>query len=206
MEINHEQINLPEPSLKGEVPLEEAIFTRRSVRAFSNTPLSLKQVSHLLWACQGITDDYSGHRTAASAGATFPLEVFTAIGVDCVTGLCEGIYYYDANNHSLTLQHDHDARKELASAALNQYFIEQAPLNIIICAEYGRTTARYGDRGIRYVHMEAGHSSQNIYLEATALGLGTVAVGAFNDDQLSNALRLNKSIKPLYIMPVGKPV
>jgi SagB-type dehydrogenase family enzyme len=204
MKTNRNQINLPGPSFKGKISLEEALYNRRSVREFSNAPLSLLQVSQLLWACQGISDDYSMLRTAASAGATFPLEVFIVIGTDCVTSLDRGIYYYDRNIHSLILSYNLDVKKELATAALNQDFIEQAPLSIIICAEYQRTTARYDTRGVRYVHMEAGHACQNVYLEAVALGLGTVAVGAFNDEQVSRVLKLKENIEPLYIMPVGE--
>ena len=117
----------------------------------------------------------------------------------------DGIYHYDIDAHSLTRHYDEDVRLELARAALNQEFIYQAPVDIVICALYGRTLGRYGARGERYVHMEVGHAGQNIYLQATALGLATVAVGAFDDEQVRGVLRLDKQYEPLYIMPMGKP-
>ena len=114
-------------------------------------------------------------------------------------------HHYNSDSHSLTLHQRGDLRLELARAALDQEFIYEAPVNIIICALYGRTTLGYGSRGERYVHMEIGHAGQNIYLQATALGLATFAIGAFHDEQVREVLRLDKQYKPLYIMPVGKP-
>jgi len=140
-----------------------------------------------------------------SAGATYPLEVFVVCGTGCVEQISEGIYHYNADNHSLTLHHRGDVRFELARAALDQEFIYEAPVDIVICAIYERTMRRYGTRGERYVHMEVGHAGQNIYLQATAFGLGTVAVGAFHDESVREVLRLDRQYRPLYIMPVGRP-
>lgn len=126
-------------------------------------------------------------------------------GTNCIEGIGEGIYHYDIDSHSLTLCHKGDMRLELARALLDQEFIYEAPLDIVICAVYERTLAKYGARGERYVHMEVGHAGQNIYLQATALGLATIAIGAFYDEPVRKALRLDKQYRPLYIMPVGKP-
>lgn len=115
----------------------------------------------------------------------------------------DGVYHYNVAQHSLTRHHKGDVRLELARAALGQRFVYQAPLDIVICALYERTTLHYGSRGERYVHMEVGHAGQNIYLQAVALGLATVAVGAFADEQVRQVLRLDKQYNPLYIMPVG---
>ena len=185
--------------------LEAIIARRRSVRHFSSGAISQYQLSQLLWAAQGISNRRSKLRTIPSAGASHPLEIFIVCGLNCVEDLAEGIYHYDANNHSLIRHYEGDVRPELAGAALNQSFINQAPVDIVICALYERTAMRYGDRGGRYVHMEVGHVGQNIYLQASALGLGTVAIGAFNDEEVSQVLRLEEPLKPLYIMPVGKP-
>jgi len=185
--------------------LEEAIARRRSIRDFAPEPISQWQLSQILWAVQGITDTSWKHRTVPSAGATYPLEIFAVGGRIGIEEIDEGIYHYDIDNHSLTLHHKGDVRLELARAALNQEFIYQAPVDIVICAEYERTLIRYDARGERYVHMEVGHAGQNIYLQATALGLATVAIGAFHDEQVREVLRLDKRYKPLYIMPVGKP-
>ncbi len=198
-------IYLPSPSQKGIISLEEAITRRRSVRDFIPESISQSQLSQILWSAQGITATSGKYRTVPSAGATYPLEIFVVCGTNCVEGIGDGIYHYNIDSHSLTLHYRGDVRPDLATAALNQEFIYEAPVDIVICAEYERTLRRYGSRGERYVPMEVGHAGQNIYLQATALGLGTVAIGAFHDDQVREVLRLDKQYKPLYIMPVGKP-
>lgn len=200
-----QEIHLPPPWEKSNTPLEEAIDQRRSIRDFIREHLSLFQLSRILQAASGISDTTSGLRTVPSAGATYPLEIFVVCGQNCVTTLDAGIYHYDVNTHTLTLHRKGDVRLDLARAALSQSFIYDAPVDIVICAEYSRTARRYGNRAERYVHFEVGHAGQNIYLQATALGLGTVAVGAFHDEKVSEVMHLYKSLKPLYIMPIGKP-
>ncbi len=199
------QIYLPPPSQTGTISLEEAIARRRSIRHFTSEPISQLQLSQILWAAQGITDTPRKYRTVPSAGATYPLEIFVVCGVNCVEGIGDGVYRYHVANHSLPLHHKGDVRFELARAALDQEFIYQAPLDIVICALFKRTTVSYGSRGERYVHIEVGHAGQNIYLQATALGLATVAIGAFYDEPVREVLRLDKEYEPLYIMPVGRP-
>ena len=140
-----------------------------------------------------------------SAGATYPLEIFVVCGRNGVEEIDAGIYHYDIDSHSLTLHYEGDIRLALAGAALGEEGIYEAPVDIVICAIFERTTLDYGGRGERYVHMEVGHAGQDIYLQATALGLATFAIGAFNDEQVREVLRLDKQYKPLYIMPVGKP-
>ena len=199
------QVYLPSPGQKGGMSLAEAIARRRSIRRFTPQPVSQSQLSQILWAAQGTSDASGRHRTAPSAGATYPLEIFVVCGTNCIEGIGGGIYHYNADSHSLTLRHKEDMRLELARAALDQEFIYEAPVDIVICAVYERTLNRYGARGERYVHMEAGHAGQNIYLQVTSLGLATVAIGAFYDEQVRNVLQLEEQYKPLYIMPVGKP-
>ncbi len=196
-------IYLPSPSQKGSISLEEAISRRRSIRHFTPEPISQSQLSQILWAAQGITDTRGRYRSVPSAGATYPLEIFVVCGINCIEQISDGIYYYNIANHSLNLHYKGDVRFELARVALDQEFIYQAPVGLIICALYERTTLRYGSRGERYVHIEVGHAGQNIYLQATTLGLATVAIGAFNDEEVRKVLRLDRQYKPLYIMPVG---
>jgi SagB-type dehydrogenase family enzyme len=198
-------IHLPTPSPKGRMSLEEAIARRRSVRDFTPEPLSPSQLSQVLWAAQGLSNAEGRYRTVPSAGATYPLEIFIACGENGVDGVSEGVYQYNVESHSLAGHFKGDVRGELAQAALGQDFICVAPVDIIICAAYSRTLSAYRGRGERYVHVEAGHAGQNIYLQATALGLATVAIGAFHDDEVRQVLRLDKQYKPLYIMPLGKP-
>ena len=198
-------IHLPSPSQKGGMPLAEAIARRRSIRDFTPQTISQLQLSQILWAAQGITDTRGEYRAVPSAGATYPLELFVVCGRNGVEGIDAGIYHYNIARHSLTLHYEGDVRLALARAALNQEFIYEAPVDIVICAIFERTGLRYGSRGERYVHIEVGHAGQNIYLQATALGLATVAIGAFHDEQVREVLRLDKQYKPLYIMPIGKP-
>ena len=198
-------IRLPSPRQQGIMSLEESIARRRSVRDFTSESISQSQLSQILWAAQGITDTPQKLRSAPSAGATYPLEIFVVCGKNCIERIDEGIYHYNVDSHSLTLHHKGDVRLELARVALNQAFIYEAPVDIVICALYNRTAFGYGRRGERYVHIEVGHAGQNIYLQATAIGLATVAIGAFNDEQVRGVLRLDKQYEPLYIMPVGKP-
>jgi SagB-type dehydrogenase family enzyme len=199
------RIHLPSPNQKGSISLEQAIAQRRSIRDFTPEPISQSQLSQILWATQGITDTSARLRAVPSAGATYPLEIFVVCGQNSIEEISEGIYHYNVAHHSLTLHHEGDVRLDLAKVVLYQEFIYEAPVDIVICGLYQRTTLDYGSRGERYVHMEVGHAGQNIYLQATALGLATVAISAFYDEQVREVLRLDKQYKPLYIMPVGKP-
>lgn len=196
-------IELPAPHLKGKVSLEETITQRRSVRRYRRDQLDLVQLSQILWSAQGITGERM-LRAAPSAGATYPLEIFVLSGQESVKGLEAGIYQYIVNSHSLRLHKAGDLRLHLAKAALDQEFIARVPADIVICALYHRTCDTYGKRGERYVHMEVGHVGQNIHLQAVALGLASVEVGAFHDEEVKEILGVEEDIKPLYIMPLGK--
>lgn len=180
-----------------------AINERISRRAFSADGLDLEQVGILLWSAGGIgVDGVSGAtRTIPSAGATYPLDTYLVAGT--VDGLEAGVYRYDHQGHALALVAGGDRREQLAGAALDQQFIAEAPVSICLVAHYERTTGRYGERGKRYVHMDAGYASQNIYLVAEELGLGTVAIGAFDDHKTADILETTGD--PLMIMPVGLP-
>jgi len=197
-------IQLPQPRYQSEVSLEEAILKRRSRREWSSKPLALTAVSQILWAAQGITDPSRGFRAAPSAGATYPLEIYVVVKSGGVENLEAGIYHYIPSHHMLKLVKKGDYSDELESAALGQRWVSSAPVNFVIMAAYERTTRIYGERGYRYVHIEVGHVGQNIYLQAVALDLGTVAVGAFYDQQVSEIIGVT-NLHPLYIMPVGHP-
>jgi SagB-type dehydrogenase family enzyme len=195
-----QRIPLPAAASGGEMPVEEALEQRRSIREFSRDGLELEDVSQLLWAAQGVTGR-RGYRAAPSAGALYPLEIYVVAGD--VAGLSPGVYRYRPEKHDLVLITDGDRRKPLASAALDQGWVRRAPAVLVIAAVYERTMAKYGERGRRYVHMEVGHAAQNVYLQATARGLGTVMVGAFDDDEVREVLGLPADHEPLGIMPVG---
>jgi SagB-type dehydrogenase family enzyme len=196
-----EAMKLPEANHDGKVSLEKAILERRSVREFRDAPLTLAEVSQLLWAAQGTTSP-SGFRTVPSAGALYPLEIFVLVGK--VDGLSPGVYRYGPKNHDLTRTGEGDRRADLCVAALNQASIRRAPAVLVISAVFARTTSKYGDRGIRYVQMESGNASQNVSLEAVSLGLGTVVIGAFKDNAVKSVLGMGEE-EPLLIMPIGRP-
>jgi SagB-type dehydrogenase family enzyme len=194
-------IKLPEPRLESGVSLEETLLNRRSIREYADSPLVLEEVSQLLWAAQGLTAEWGG-RTAPSAGGIYPLEVYLVAG--SVENLAPGIYKYKPEEHELAKLKDGDLREELARAALDQTWVKEGAINLVIAAVYDRTTKKYGDRGMRYVDMEAGHAAQNLYLQATALNLGMVTIGAFYDEQVKNILGMLDNESPLYVIPVGK--
>jgi SagB-type dehydrogenase family enzyme len=198
-------IELPRPDLEGEVSVEEAIAGRRSRRMFAADRLTVEQLGQVLWAAQGITGPNGRKRAAPSAGATYPMELFVAVGQGTVGDLSAGVYHYVPSGHALEQLFADDVRRQAAEAALGQTFLAEAPADILIAADYGRTAGRYGERARRYVDMEAGHVSQNVYLQAEALGLGTVAVGAFTDSAVARVFRLTRPLEPLYLMPLGRP-
>jgi len=198
-------ISLPKPALKGKVSIEETIARRRTIRRFTSEPLSLSQLSQLLFAAQGITEPIRGKRAAPSAGALYPLEVYIVVGKGGVSGLSAGIYHYLVKNHSLELKMKGDFQKKISASALYQRWVATAPVIFVIAADYSRTTKKYKDRGIRYVHIEVGHCGENIALQAVGLGLGAGFVGAFWDGKLASSLALGKNEVPLYIIPVGHP-
>ena len=202
--ITGQSIALPKSKTSSFMSLEEAIAKRRSIRDYTPEPLSLEEVSQLLWAAQGITEAASGKRAAPSAGMTYPLEVYLTVGERGVKDLPVGVYKYIPQNHSITKMLDEDVRYPLQKAALGQAWVSEAPVTIVIAAIYERTIVRYSDRGIRYVHIEVGHVAENVFLQAVALNLGTVSIGAFNDDDVHKVLGLAKEVKPIYIMPVGR--
>jgi len=190
-------IKLPAPATDSSFSVERAINERMSIRSYKDTSLTLKEISQLLWASQGIVA--SGRRASPSAGATYPLEIFLVAGK--VEGLKPGLYKYINKEHSLELIKEGDLRTALSAAALGQDTLLKAPATLVVAAVFERTRARYGAKAERYVHMEAGHVGENIMLQATALGLGTVPVGAFVDSEVKKLLGIKE--EPLYLFPVG---
>jgi SagB-type dehydrogenase family enzyme len=173
------EVKLPDPKTKGEISVEQALLERRSVRDYGEGALTLAQAAQLLWAAQGITSR------------------------EGLAGIEQGVYRYDPNAHMLHQVTEKDRRAELAGAALGQSCIEESAAVLVFTAVYERTTRKYGQRGIRYVHMEAGHAAQNVFLQATALGLAAVVVGAFDDRAVLTVLQRGADEHPLYLMPVG---
>ncbi|MBI3778503.1 MAG: SagB/ThcOx family dehydrogenase [Gammaproteobacteria bacterium] len=195
-------ISLPAPRRDSDFSIERALHERRSVREFGEAALTQQEVSQLLWAAQGITSR-DGLRTAPSAGALYPLVLYLAVGA--VRDLDPGVYKYVPAGHRLMKIIAGDQRRNLAAASLGQDSVANAAAVLVFAAEERRTTRKYGNRGVRYIHIEVGHASQNVFLEATALGLAAVVVGAFDDDRLRETLKLPEGEAPLYLMPLGRP-
>ncbi len=195
-------IDLPKPTLKGEISVEEAIFKRRSIRNYKDTSLTLEEVSQLLWSAQGFTSFEPERRVSPSAGALYPLEVYLV--VENVEGIEKGVYRYLPKTHKIVNVVKGSVSKLLAESAFGQSFISKAPVSMVFSGVFSRTTIKYGERGVLYVYMEAGHAAQNVYLQSESLKLGIVVVAAFNEREIKEILNMPKEETPLYIIPVGR--
>lgn len=196
-----DNIKLPEPKYSSNTPIEESILKRRSVRNFLGKSITLEDFSQLLWSAQGITDKQKGRRTAPSAGALYSLEIYITAGN--ITGLEQGIYKYKPQVNELVKIAEGDFRMELSKYSAQPSAIQTAPVTLVFSAVYNRTSVKYGSRAERYVHIETGHASQNVCLQVISLGLSTVTIGAFQDEQVKRTMNMQENEEPLYIMPVG---
>ncbi len=190
-------VDLPQPTLKGSMTVEEALARRRSVRSFTPEPLSMVELGQLVWAAQGITEPSRGFRTAPSAGALYPIELYVVTR--------DGLYHYVPQGHKLRLLEEADLREAVARAAGGQSCVRDAAADFVVTAVHARTAGKYGGRARQYIQIEVGHVGQNIHLQAVALGLGSVSVGAFSEERLKSVLSLPPDHEPLYIIPVGHP-
>jgi SagB-type dehydrogenase family enzyme len=188
-------IELPKPNIIGKMSLEESIYRRRSEREFLDKELSLEQISQLLWAAQGITDDSFGFRAAPSAGALYPMTIYLVKK--------DGVFRYLPDGHKLAQIAEDDKRPSMVRASLGQGFIKDAAADIVIAVNFRITETKYGARAFRYVCIEAGHVAENIQLQAVSLGLTSVPIGAFWDDVIKSSLGLPENHDPIYIIPVG---
>ncbi len=194
---------LPHPNYDGNISVEKAIKSRRTVRSFSSRPLQLAHLSQLFFSAQGITEDGGFKRAAPSGGALYPLDVYAVVGKGAVEGLDPAVYHYISSSHKITTIATGDRRGLLAKAALHQMWMADAPVNFVITAEYARICSKYGQRGVRYAIIEAGHVGQNIFLQAEALGLKAGIVGAFNDREVIRVMEIPSEHEPLLVMPAG---
>jgi len=196
-------MKLPRPDHESGLSVEEAIKRRRTVRSYRAKSLKKEALSQLLYAAQGVTQDGGFKRAAPSAGALYPLDVYAVVGERGVEGLEAGVYHYVPLEHRIEGVNTGDKRASLAQASLHQMWMAEAPLNLVITAEYARICSKYGERGVRYAMIETGHVGQNIFLQAEALGLKAGIVGAFDDTKVISVLDISKRDEPLLIMPVG---
>lgn len=194
-------ISLPRPNSDSTTSIEKALRERRSLRGYGKGPLTPGEIAQLLWAAQGITHG-EGFRTAPSAGALYPLETYLVAGD--VRDLPAGVYRYLPDKHALVLVASGDVRGRLCDASLHQDAVGNAPAAVVFSAVFARSTGKYGKRGVRYAHMEAGTAAQNVALQAVSLNLGTVVIGAFEDDEVRAVLSMPTMEDPMIIMPVGR--
>jgi SagB-type dehydrogenase family enzyme len=194
------KVKLPGMETSGRSRIEELITKRRSVRRYKDKKFSESVISRLLWAAQGISS-WDGLRTSPSAGALYPLEIHVVTGGE--GELEPGVYRYIPEGHILSREVAGDLREKLSKAALSQPMVRSAPVSFVITAVYARITGKYGNRGLRYAHMEAGHAAQNVCLLGVELGIGTCTVGAFEDEEVKKVLKLPANEEPLYILPLG---
>ena len=194
-------LTLPEPSFRGTVSVEEALRRRRSTRAFLPAPLAVDQVGQLLWSAYGVTHQ-RGWRTTPSARECYPLEI--ALVASQVDGLDSGLFYYNGVHHSLSKGLGGDLRQALFETTFNQASVKEAPAVLVISAVYTRAEPEFGDSARDFVHMEVGHSGQNVHLQAEALGCGTVVIAAFSPREAARVLGLPDGQNPVYLMPVGR--
>jgi len=194
-------IRLPEARRESAMSLEAALWARRSNRTLKPDTITLADAAQLLWAAQG-RNRPDGHRTAPSAMAVYPLEVYLVAG--SVEGLAPGVYRYSSATHDLVLAQAGDKRAELTAApGRPPGWAASAPMLVVFAAAWDRASSRFGARTERYSAMEVGYASQNVYLQAAALGLGTTFMGNYNDSAMTRVLAADE--RPMGVMPVGKP-
>lgn len=198
-------IVLPKPKTKGRMSAEEAISRRRSIREYRRKPIALDRLSQVLWAAQGVTDLQDGHRASPSPGAKYTLELYVFVREGGVMGFPAGVYHYEPTAHSITRIKPGDHTLALQSAARDQEQVGQAAAIIVVTSIFDRATPKYGERGIQYSIQESACAGENIYIQSTALGLGTVMMGAFDEDRVGQLVGAGKGEKPLLLMPLGAP-
>lgn len=196
-------MKLPQPRIHGGMPLVQALEARRSIRDYADEPLTLQDISQLLWSAQGVTEPETGYRTTPSAGATFPLETYLVAGA--VDGLEAGVYRYDPASHAIKQTAAGDIRAELAAACMNQGCVGNCAVGILFGTVEQRTADTYGELAHDFVMMEAGHAAQNISLQAVDLGLGAVAIGAIDAGKVKAMTGMGNEAEPVYMMVMGKP-
>ncbi|HVP77073.1 MAG TPA: SagB/ThcOx family dehydrogenase [Thermodesulfobacteriota bacterium] len=190
-----ESIKLPPPKYESDVSVEKALLERRSIRSYKEEPLTLNELSQILWAAQGITEPTKGLRTAPSPRAVYLLQLYVLPGN--VANLPMGIYKYQPQTHDLIKIADGDKKAELFKAA-GQAPIKNAPVALVITGLSEKT------QNPAWMYLEAGHAAENIYLQSVSLKLGTVAMAGFKEDDVRKALNLPDKERVIYIMPIGK--
>ena len=200
------RLSLPQPETM-HLSLDQGLLKRKSTRQYSEKPLTIEQLSYLVWASTGIQRIENGFhfRTVPSAGATYPIETY--LTVNNVTGVKPGLYHYAIVAHALETLKEGDIRQDVKDAAMGQRICAEAPLVFLWTSIFKRVTYRYQEHGYRYIYMEAGHIAQNLALTATAMGLATCQIGALYDDEVNSFLGVDGTEESIvYMSVVGYPI
>jgi len=197
------KVQLDNPQREGGAPLWDVFDSRRSVRHFKDAPMTKSELSQLLWAAQGITNQGSGFRTAPSAGALYPVETYLV--VNSVEDVEPGVYHYAVDKHELDQLRVGDFRMPVAQAALDQEMAYRANVVFIWTAVFERSKWKYNQRAYRYVYLDAGHIAQNVALAAVALDFGSCQIGALYDDEVNALIDIDGVVESvIYMTVVGK--
>jgi SagB-type dehydrogenase family enzyme len=198
-------VSLPPPSLEAELNFWKVLQQRRSIRDYTPAPLALKELSNLLWATQGITEKAFSpwYRTVPSAGALHPIDTYLV--VNRVEGLDRGVYFLNVADFSLERKNKGDFSLQIAQAALDQDIAREAAVVFVWVAVIHRSRQKYRQRAYRYIYLDCGHIGQNLYLAATAMGLGCCGIAAFFDDEVNNLIGADGLEETaIYLATVGK--
>ncbi len=196
-----EKISLPEPTFMSNTSIENALLSRRSMRIFKPESLSIEEISQLAWAAQGVNDP-RGFRTSPSAGAFYPINLY--IVTQNVENLPKGIYKYKAEEHELIQIASEENASQFFNSITTQYSLKNPAAIFIFSAKVEQIIASYGSFGKKFLYMEAGHTTQNLYLQTTSLEIGTTMIGGVNEKEIRQALNMSSYEHPLCMMPVGK--
>jgi SagB-type dehydrogenase family enzyme len=205
-----ERISLPEPTTQDGPDIWKVMWKRRSVRAYTEEPMQLQDLSQILWATQGVRETVQGQhcefklRTVPSAGALYPIETY--LYLNRVNGLEKGFYHYVVGNHELELIKEGDFSREVRKGALDQQIAENAAVVFIWTSIIERSYWKYLERAYRYIFLDAGHIAQNLALAAEALDYGSCQIGAIYDDEINSLLDIDGIYESvIYMSTVARP-
>lgn len=197
-------IQLPPPRADGGISLERAIRLRRSIREFGDGRVSLPDLSSLLFSIAGVTDPGRGFRATPSAGALYPVDLWVL--ASRVDGIDAGSWRYEVGTHALSRTASGDPARAFADAAFGQGCVAAAAVSLLLCADYERLRPTYFDLSPRLAWLEMGHAAQNASLQAAALGLGAVCIGAMDAGRVRAIAGVPGSMEPVYAVSVGHPL
>jgi SagB-type dehydrogenase family enzyme len=201
------KIKLDHKNLKINKTLDSVFHERKSVRKYKDEPITIEDLSYLLWSSTGLERKEKEYefRTTPSAGATYPIETY--IVVNNVKDLEPGVYHYNIKNHELEQLKLGDFKKDITRAAMNQSKCAYAGVVFIWTAVINRTKYRYGQRAYRYIFMDAGHIAENLALSCVGLGLGSCQIAALYDDMVNKIIELDgETESTIYMTSLGKPL